>query len=173
MCHFSIQGDAKASLVKGFSCALKSGMYQHFTAGNTIKYMDVLLSLVERYFEDVHRCTAMVPWRRLHNNKNKTKAHGNDERRTCFRQGTVRTAEGRITWPRQNVRVHSNAAHEPRNNKDTSEGDPRVAKGPLNDKPGSNENRQTDRCARAVAVNRRCITHHQTIQLMTFPTEDP
>ena len=77
-----------------------------------------------------------------------------------------------VAWPRQNVRVHSKAAHEPRTNEDTSEGDPRVAKDPPNDKPGGNENSQIDRCARAVAVNQRCIMHHQTIQLMTFPTED-
>lgn len=62
MCHFSTHGDAKASLVEEFSCTLKSGVYQYFKTGNTMKYMDVFPSLVERYNEDVHRCTAMAPW---------------------------------------------------------------------------------------------------------------
>lgn len=61
---FSVLVGAVASLFHSGGCQtlIGGGVYQYFTAGNTIKYMDVLPSLVERYNEDVHRCTVMAPW---------------------------------------------------------------------------------------------------------------
>lgn len=52
--HFSTLGDAKALIVEQFNRMLKSQLYRYFRAANTIQYVDILLSLVQRYIEDVH-----------------------------------------------------------------------------------------------------------------------
>ena len=44
--HFSTEGDAKASVVERFNRTLKTRMYRYFTSANTLRYEDVLQSLV-------------------------------------------------------------------------------------------------------------------------------
>ena len=44
-----MHGDAKASVVERFNRTLKQRMYRYFTAANTLRYEDVLQSLVRGY----------------------------------------------------------------------------------------------------------------------------
>ena len=85
--HFSTLGDAKASIVERFNRTLKSRLYRYFTAANTIQYLDILPSLVQRYNEDVHRSIGMAPkdvtvkneaevWQRMYGQVTKPRRRG-------------------------------------------------------------------------------------------------
>ena len=59
--HFSTQRNAKASIVERFNRTLKERMYRYFTAANTLRYEDVLQSLVRGYNASRHRSIGMAP----------------------------------------------------------------------------------------------------------------
>ena len=59
--HFSTHGDAKASVVERFNRTLKARMYRYFTSANTLRYDDVLQSLVKGYNGTKHRGIKMAP----------------------------------------------------------------------------------------------------------------
>ena len=82
--HFSTHGDAKAAVVERFNRTLKGRMYRYFTAANTLKFIDVLPALVQRYNASLHRSTGMAPqevtsqnesqvWQTLYGSKRKTR----------------------------------------------------------------------------------------------------
>ena len=59
--HFSTEGDAKASVVERFNRTLKTRMYRYFTSANTLRYEDVLQSLVRGYNATKHGSIGMPP----------------------------------------------------------------------------------------------------------------
>ena len=59
--HFSMHGDAKASIVERFNRTLKSKLYRYFTAANTLRFVDVLPKLVQQYNDTYHRSIGMAP----------------------------------------------------------------------------------------------------------------
>ena len=59
--HFSTEGDAKASVVERFNRSLKTHMYHYFTSANTLRYEDVLQSLVRGYNATKHSSIRMPP----------------------------------------------------------------------------------------------------------------
>ena len=80
--HFSTHGDAKASVVERFNRTLKQRMYRYFTAANTLRYDDVLQSLVRGYNATRHQSIGMAPknvnwkneravWKRLYGSRKK------------------------------------------------------------------------------------------------------
>ena len=82
--HFSTHGDAKASVVERFNRTLKQRMYRYFTAANTLRYDNVLQSLVRGYNATRHRSIGMAPkevnwkneravWKRLYGLSRKRK----------------------------------------------------------------------------------------------------
>lgn len=54
MGHFSTYGDAKAAVVERWNRTLKEKMSRYFTAENTLKYIDILQSLVHAYNHTRH-----------------------------------------------------------------------------------------------------------------------
>ena len=52
--HFSTYGDAKAAVVERWNRTLKEKMFRYFTAKNTLKYIDILQSLVHAYNHTRH-----------------------------------------------------------------------------------------------------------------------
>ena len=59
--HFSTEGDAKASVVERFNRTLKTRMYRYFTSANTLRYEDVLQSLVRGYNATKHGSIGIPP----------------------------------------------------------------------------------------------------------------
>ena len=59
--HFSTEGDAKASVVERFNRTLKTRMYRYFTSANTLRYEDVLPSLVRGYNATKHGSIGLPP----------------------------------------------------------------------------------------------------------------
>ena len=59
--HFSMHGDAQASIVERFNQTVKSKLYCYFTAANTLKYVDVLPKLVNQYNRTYHRSIKTTP----------------------------------------------------------------------------------------------------------------
>ena len=59
--HFSSQSSNKACVAERFNRSLKSLMYKHFTAENTLRWMDVLPDLLKTYNNRVHRSIGMSP----------------------------------------------------------------------------------------------------------------
>ena len=59
--HFSTEGDAKASVVERFNRTLKTRMYRYFMSANTLRYEDVLQSLVRRYNATKHGSIGLPP----------------------------------------------------------------------------------------------------------------
>ena len=55
--HFSNHGDAKASIVERFNRTLKSKLYRYFT----LKYVDILPTLVNQYNRTYHRSIKTTP----------------------------------------------------------------------------------------------------------------
>ena len=59
--HFSTEGDAKASVVERFNRTLKTRMYRYFTSPNTLRYEDVLQSLMRGYNATKHGSIGIPP----------------------------------------------------------------------------------------------------------------
>ena len=59
--HFSMEGDAKASVVERFNRTLKTRMYRYLTSANTLRYEDVLPSLVRGYNATKHGSIGLPP----------------------------------------------------------------------------------------------------------------
>ena len=59
--HFSTQGDTKASVVERFNRTLKDRMYRYFTVSNSLRYVQILQSLVRGYNESAHRSIGIAP----------------------------------------------------------------------------------------------------------------
>ena len=59
--HFSTHGDAKASVVERFNRTLKGRIYRYFNVANTLRYENVLQSLVRGYNATRHRSIGMAP----------------------------------------------------------------------------------------------------------------
>ena len=59
--HFSTEEDAKASVVERFNRTLKTRMYRYFTSANTLRYEDVLQSLVRGYNATKHGSIGIPP----------------------------------------------------------------------------------------------------------------
>ena len=59
--HFSTQGDAKASVIERWNRTFKTKLYRYFTAGNTLKYLDVIQPLVNQYNKSFHRSIGVAP----------------------------------------------------------------------------------------------------------------
>ena len=59
--HFSTEGDAKASVVERFNRTLKTRVYRYFTSANTLRYEDVLQSLVRGYNATKHGSIGIPP----------------------------------------------------------------------------------------------------------------
>ena len=79
--HFSTHGDSHGSVVERWNRTLKTKMYRYFTAKNTLKYIDVLPTLVKTYNHTVHSGIKEKPvnvttkneheiWYRLYGKKN-------------------------------------------------------------------------------------------------------
>ena len=59
--HFSTSGDTKASVAERFNRTLKDRLYRYFTAGNTLRFTDVLDSIVRGYNTSPHRSIGLPP----------------------------------------------------------------------------------------------------------------
>ena len=59
--HLSTYGDSKASVVERWHRTLKQRMYCYFTAHNTLRYVDVLQTLIQTYNLAYHRSIGMAP----------------------------------------------------------------------------------------------------------------
>ena len=59
--HFSMPGDAKASMVESFNLTLKEHMNWYFTAQNTQTYLNVLPQLLNGYNQTRHQSIGMAP----------------------------------------------------------------------------------------------------------------
>ena len=81
--HFSTHGDAKASVVERFNRTLKGRVYRYFTVANTLRYENVLQSLVRGYNATRYRSIGMAPkdvtwknecavWKRLYGRLSQT-----------------------------------------------------------------------------------------------------
>ena len=86
--HFSTHGDPHGSVVERWNRTLKTKMYRYFTAKNTLKYIDVLLTLVKTYNHTVHSSIKEKPvnvttkneheiWYRLYGKRNDTHVEKN------------------------------------------------------------------------------------------------
>lgn len=58
---FSTGSGQKASIVERFNRTLKTRMFKYFTANNTLKYVDVLESLLNSYNSRKHRIIGVAP----------------------------------------------------------------------------------------------------------------
>ena len=58
---FSTASGQKASIVERFNRTLKTRMFKYFTANNTLRYIDVLNSLVDSYNSRKHRIIGCAP----------------------------------------------------------------------------------------------------------------
>ena len=59
--HFAKHGDAKAAMVERFNRKFKGRMYGYLTAANTLRYDDVLQSLVLGYNASRHQSIGVAP----------------------------------------------------------------------------------------------------------------
>lgn len=59
--YSSLNGDIKAAVVERFNRTLKTKMYRYFTHKNTLRWIDVLDSLLESYNNSHHRSIGMTP----------------------------------------------------------------------------------------------------------------
>ena len=58
---YSTENEEKSSIVERRNRTMKNIMWKYFTANNTQKYIDVLLSMVEKYNNTYHRSTKLTP----------------------------------------------------------------------------------------------------------------
>ena len=68
--HFSTYGDAKAAVVERWNRTLKEKMFRYFTAKNTLKYIDILQSLVHAYNHTRHSSIKEKPVNVKESNEN-------------------------------------------------------------------------------------------------------
>lgn len=54
--HFSMHGDPHGSVVERWNRTLKTKMFRQFTAKNTLKYIDILPTLVKAYHHSFNSC---------------------------------------------------------------------------------------------------------------------
>ena len=59
--HFITSSDTKASLAECLIKTLKTKLFRYFTANDTLKYIDILPSLVDAYNSSKHRSIGMAP----------------------------------------------------------------------------------------------------------------
>ena len=59
--HYHTHSDKKASIVERWNRTLKTLMYKHFTEHNTLKWIDIIQSLVDQYNHRRHRSIGMKP----------------------------------------------------------------------------------------------------------------
>ena len=59
--HFSTHGDTKVAVIERWNRTLKERMFRYFTAKNTLRYIDVLPSLVKAYNHTRHSSHGMKP----------------------------------------------------------------------------------------------------------------
>ena len=59
--YFTSNNETKCSVIERFNRTLKTKMWKHFTAKNTLKYIDVLPSLVKGYNNAYHRSIGRAP----------------------------------------------------------------------------------------------------------------
>lgn len=67
--HFSTHGNTKAAVVERWNRTLKEKMFRYFTAKNTLKYIDILQSLVHAYKAkpvNVNESNENTIWNRLY-----------------------------------------------------------------------------------------------------------
>lgn len=75
--HYSTQGEPKAAVAERFNRTLKELTYKYLTAHNTLKYLDALPELLDKYNQRIHSSIDMAPvdvnryndevvWRRLY-----------------------------------------------------------------------------------------------------------
>lgn len=62
MSHFTTSQDVKSAMIERFHSTLKNRMWRHFTNKNTLRYVEVLPSLLESYNNRICRTTGYAPY---------------------------------------------------------------------------------------------------------------
>jgi hypothetical protein len=96
--HYHTFSDKKASIVERWNRTLKTLMYKYFTERNTLKWIDVIPSLVDEYNHRRHRTIGMKPVQVTTKNavkvlrniqQNRQRPPANTKRQSRFKKGDV------------------------------------------------------------------------------------